>query len=245
MTEQTKNPGAMVLVPRIATEEMIRFAEKCVPKTPNAQWSAMIAAAPAVQQPAVGGEPEVLAWVIQYGSSLLGITGHRSVQLEDPTPCSGQVTELIDRTHVAPLLAEIEQNKYKADLYDEVWGLATGLGYLNVTTAISELRKEVDKTKAELEAAAQQGEPIELADDVREYLQEGVENATGGEDADIDHEFAEELCLLLRPLYRHAQPATAKLVLPERKPDITGTDSSEEGWNACLDEVAKLNGLPA
>lgn len=44
----------------------------------------------------------------------------------------------------------------------------------------------------------------------------------------------------LRALY--AQPATAEVVLPERMPGITHTDSHEEGWNACLDEVKKLNG---
>ncbi|MCK9740066.1 hypothetical protein LT697_00715 [Pseudomonas syringae pv. syringae] len=38
-----------------------------------------------------------------------------------------------------------------------------------------------------------------------------------------------------------ARPATAKVVLPERMPGITHTDSHEEGWNACIDEVAKLN----
>ena len=39
------------------------------------------------------------------------------------------------------------------------------------------------------------------------------------------------------PLYRHAQPATAKVVLPER----LYADRYGEGWNACLDEVASLN----
>ncbi|KAA8712905.1 hypothetical protein [Pseudomonas cannabina] len=54
-------------------------------------------------------------------------------------------------------------------------------------------------------------------------------------------------------LYRHAQPATAKVVLPERL-DLPHRDEFESAdqhaaatgetkvWNACLDEVAKLNG---
>lgn len=51
----------------------------------------------------------------------------------------------------------------------------------------------------------------------------------------------------LTPLYSHAQPATAKVVLPERKREATEDsdimiDCQNEGWNACLDEVAKLNG---
>lgn len=57
---------------------------------------------------------------------------------------------------IETLQAEIERHKYKAELYDEVWGLATGLGYMNVTTAIGELRKERDQLKArnaELESA--------------------------------------------------------------------------------------------
>lgn len=50
------------------------------------------------------------------------------------------------------------------------------------------------------------------------------------------------------PLYRHAQPATAKVVLPVRKrPDPycydQGGNANVAGWNACLDEVAKLNGI--
>lgn len=43
---------------------------------------------------------------------------------------------------------EVEQLRYKAELYDEVWELATGLGFMNVTTAISKLRAQL----AELEA---------------------------------------------------------------------------------------------
>ncbi|MEE4332254.1 Lar family restriction alleviation protein [Pseudomonas alliivorans] len=52
------------------------------------------------------------------------------------------------------------------------------------------------------------------------------------------------------PLYRHAQPATAKVVLPERMPtgNITTphhdlSPGVREGWNACLYEVVRLNGI--
>ncbi|MCI3945490.1 hypothetical protein K0038_02532 [Pseudomonas syringae] len=61
--------------------------------------------------------------------------------------------------------------------------------------------------------ADQQGEPIQLSEDVREYLQEGIENATGCEDSDVDYDFANELAVLLGPIYRHAQHATAKVRL--------------------------------
>lgn len=44
--------------------------------------------------------------------------------------------------------------RYKAELYDEVWELVTGKGYMNVTTAISKLEQERDAARdrvAELE----------------------------------------------------------------------------------------------
>ncbi|EGH20992.1 hypothetical protein PSYMO_05595 [Pseudomonas amygdali pv. mori str. 301020] len=106
----------------------------------------------------------------------------------------------------------------------------------------------LDQLRALLaQPADQQGEPIALSEDVREYLQEGIENATGCEDSDVDYDFAEELAMLLGPLYRHAQPARAKVALPERmkaRPFQTvdrGSPSYVSAWNACLDEVAKLN----
>ncbi|HHZ9309723.1 TPA: hypothetical protein ACWMI6_000365 [Pseudomonas aeruginosa] len=38
--------------------------------------------------------------------------------------------------------------RYKAELYDEVWALVTGKGYMNVTTAISVLESERDAALA-------------------------------------------------------------------------------------------------
>ncbi|MGX0957443.1 Lar family restriction alleviation protein [Pseudomonas viridiflava] len=49
---------------------------------------------------------------------------------------------------------------------------------------------------------------------------------------------------LTRTLYRHAQPATAKVVLPDRRELSQSTpylSDLDHEWNACLDEVAKLN----
>lgn len=40
--------------------------------------------------------------------------------------------------------------RYKAELYDEVWALVTGKGYMNVTTAISVLESERDAALAEV-----------------------------------------------------------------------------------------------
>ncbi|HEK3643463.1 TPA: hypothetical protein SMW47_000836 [Pseudomonas aeruginosa] len=41
--------------------------------------------------------------------------------------------------------------RYKAELYDEVWALVTGKGYMNVTTAISVLESERDAALARVE----------------------------------------------------------------------------------------------
>ncbi|MCF5714277.1 hypothetical protein I9H06_16630 [Pseudomonas tremae] len=57
----------------------------------------------------------------------------------------------------------------------------------------------------------------------------------------------EDLAYTVTGIYRHAQPATAKVLLPERmkaRPFQTvdrGSPSYVSAWNACLDEVAKLN----
>lgn len=45
---------------------------------------------------------------------------------------------------------ELEQLRYKAELYDEVWALATGMGYMNVTTALDMLKREHDALAAQL-----------------------------------------------------------------------------------------------
>ena len=55
-------------------------------------------------------------------------------------------------------------------------------------------------------AAQHQREPIKLSDDVREFLQEWIDSSTGGEDEDIDYDFASQLGVLLGPLYAE-QPA--------------------------------------
>jgi len=50
--------------------------------------------------------------------------------------------------------------------------------------------------------------------------------------------------LPLEPLYRQAQPATAKVVLPVKKdpgPETMYGHECRVGFNACLDEIAKLN----
>lgn len=99
-------------------------------------------------------------------------------------------------------------------------------------------------------AALHQGEPIKLSDDVREFLQEWLDSSTGGEDEDIDYDFANQLGLLLGPIYAEP-PAPVAVVMPEKKsvPEIEDYNTNidevafAEGYNDALDDVARLNGL--
>ncbi|MBG5838780.1 hypothetical protein I5G21_03060 [Pseudomonas aeruginosa] len=50
-------------------------------------------------------------------------------------------------------------------------------------------------------AELERQEPLKLSADVREFLQEGINSVMGGEDADIDYEFAGQLGKLLDPVY--------------------------------------------
>jgi len=128
MTDNQTKPGSMVLVPRIATEEMNRFAEKCVPKTPSAQWNAMIAAAPK-QPPAVGGEPDRDQFENEYRKEFATVRGYPISAEEmksmrdgdfygsDRAFLNGQWAgwQKNHRAHVAPLLAEIERLNHEIE----------------------------------------------------------------------------------------------------------------------------------
>lgn len=70
-----------------------------------------------------------------------------------------------------------------------------------------------DIARAALASAPVAGEqPIKLSDDVLHFLKEGVENATQCEEADVDHEFADQLLLLMHtPLYTGPRPKQRKV----------------------------------
>lgn len=53
-----------------------------------------------------------------------------------------------DKLYNHPDAGEVERLRYKAELYDEVWELATGLGYMNVTTAIGKLSDQLAERSA-------------------------------------------------------------------------------------------------
>lgn len=68
-----------------------------------------------------------------------------------------------------------------------------------------------DAMLAAAHAAPVAQEPIKLSDDVREFLQEWIDSTTGGEDGDVDYDFANQLAVLLGPIYT-APPAAERPV---------------------------------
>ncbi|MBC3948307.1 hypothetical protein [Pseudomonas folii] len=262
MTNQTK-PGAMVLLPRELAKTVMYWVERANQNGDEdlPEFFQLRAILDAEQPPAVGGEPEVLAWIIQYGSVLPGITGQRSVQIKDPAPCSGRVTELIDRAHVAPLLAEIErlrngffQKVTDADLKEisdfvgdgdlptKSFFMRPDAAYLaNVTMHMVRDVQAMRARIAQLEAA--QGEAFGYWRVHPDTPLQGMFLAWR-EESNQDILSAEKMGYSITKLYRQAQPTTAKVVLPERReisqstPYLSDLDCE---WNACLDEVARLN----
>lgn len=81
-------------------------------------------------------------------------------------------------------------------------------------------------------AAQQQDEPIKLSDDVREFLQEWIDSSTGGEDADIDYGFANQLGLLLGPIYAELPAPVASV--PEGYCIMPSGLTAENGAKALL-----------
>ncbi|BBT41057.1 hypothetical protein [Pseudomonas putida] len=89
-------------------------------------------------------------------------------------------------THADP--GEVERLRYKAELYDEVWELAIGLGFMNVTTAISKLRTQLAERDALLERAYRVAPP-DLGRDIRAALSASAEPSApcpAGSDCCID-----------------------------------------------------------
>ena len=112
-----------------------------------------------------------------------------------------------------------------------------------------EQRNDMAELRAEL-AAIKAQEPVTLSDDVREYLQEGINSVTQCEDSDIDYDFANELAKLLDPLYA-APVSEAKaqgVVMPA---DIKAPAGGEWGagfkcgYESYKREFIHLNDAPA
>ncbi|WP_377706268.1 hypothetical protein ACFMKY_18110 [Pseudomonas protegens] len=106
-------------------------------------------------------------------------------------------------------------DKYKAELYDEVWQLARDMGFGNVTDALMKLKKQT----APVAEQERRQMIIERYPNVDPLQYEAAVNGLAA--------------------------APVAVVLPERKArrdhGLTALDRESDGWNSCLDEVARLN----
>lgn len=109
-----------------------------------------------------------------------------------------------------------ELSKLRAPVADERAALRRALEGMLAVFACGAPQGEsptIDAARAALASAPVAGEqPIKLSDDVLHFLKEGVENATQCEEADVDHEFADQLLLLMHtPLYTGPRPKQRKV----------------------------------
>lgn len=114
----------------------------------------------------------------------------------------------------APVAESTTSDKYKAELYDEVWQKARDMGFANVTDAL-------DKP-----AAQQHGDPVAIVTGSAVQWLPGA-----GKLKDRTALYAE-------------QPAPVALVMPERLNTYGGYSLEAENWyNLALDDVARLSGV--
>lgn len=165
---------------------------------------------------------------------------------------------------VAPLLAEIEQLKTSREAAHKVMARQRSHieGYIaeiaealddETLTSIAQVATSIRDLQARIaELEAQQGEPVAVIDEGDDGL---FAEFIYGEDGSplrrgdklylnpADKGYVSKLAYqsMQAEVERlSAQPATAKVVLPERMEVYSAVDT---GWNACLDEIAKLNPL--
>ncbi|MHC9112235.1 hypothetical protein [Pseudomonas aeruginosa] len=114
--------------------------------------------------------PEVVAW--RYGFSG-GIVSDKACL--DEWKSGGEYQSLMTVAQHERIVGAL---RYKAELYDEVWALVTGKGYMNVTTAISVLESERDAALAEVERLREsKGDPSGSFDRCMKMMYERDENA--------------------------------------------------------------------
>ncbi len=100
--------------------------------------------------PALVAEPVPHARICGVGRDSKGNTVSMEIGVDImPVPRRVELGEQLiflddHRAYAARLQAEIERLRYKAELYDEVWVMATGAGFMNVTTALDMQKCSLD-----------------------------------------------------------------------------------------------------
>lgn len=245
MNNQPKTPGAMVLVPRETVQRVLDDAAYIS----QLDRQSLHAILDAEQPPAVGGEPEFpkldnLADLPNAESPAEWDAGYRKVW-QDWMVAARNKMQLFTyakamQAYVATLLAEIERWKTSCEAAHKVMARQRSHieGYMSeiaealddeTLTSIAQVATSIRDLQARIvELEAQQGEPVS-------YMVISTSNRPEKCTPQDPEGF---------PVYRQAQPATVKVVLPERR--AVSYASREQAmcataWNACLDEIAKLN----
>ncbi|MCV4287926.1 DUF4406 domain-containing protein [Pseudomonas capsici] len=109
---------------------------------------------PVESAPDIVAEPIPHARICGVGRDSKGNTVSMEIGVDImPVPRSVELGEQLiflddHRAYAARLQAEIERLRYKAELYDEVWVMATGMGFMNVTTALDMQKRSLDEKSA-------------------------------------------------------------------------------------------------
>ncbi|MCG6990772.1 hypothetical protein LDP20_02765 [Pseudomonas aeruginosa] len=163
------------------------------------------------------------------------------------TGCDASIVEYAEKA--ADLLEQQDRIvgalRYKAELYDEVWALVTGKGYMNVTTAISVLESERDAALArvtELELKLDQSDYA--YDNDRHHMRgmakqaaEAIQVFTGHDSgANLAHRYGEkwwehldELRDALLAFAKNAPPAQAQHSVPDHAELLQALERTHAG----------------
>lgn len=223
MTDQSKTPGAMVLV---YSSDLHRIADKMKFNCPNLSVELeQIVAASAEQTPAVGGEPllhinpAVLAEVRGEAKPTPG-----GLTFSGSKPVGGWTVPLYEKHTFAPLLAEIERLK------------AENVALRTAGEVVAGAIPRLDAARARIaELKAEQGEPVA-------WLNEETGHVTTSPVVVMDWDDEKER---VQSLYR-AKPATAKVDMQSVMDAFQQANSSAHmvgtsNWCALMAE--KLNGM--
>ncbi|MDX3947052.1 hypothetical protein QYP01_16135 [Pseudomonas aeruginosa] len=162
--------------------------------------------------------PEVVAW--QYRVTAGPQTGWSLWH-----PGKGEEFERSYTVERRPLMT-VAQHERIVKGWIERWK-----AYIELSAKIAAQRDAALARVAELEskmADLEKQEPLKLSADVHEFLQEVINSVMGGEDVDMDYEFAGQLGKLLDPVY------TAPVAQAQQLHDLD---------KQCRDDVARALGL--